>query len=959
MGNNLGWGWQLFYLLVGVGAAVLLFDGGANFYVESAWFQSLGYLKPLWTTVTARWLVGLLGFGIAYAVLRDHLRHAWRQPPRLLFHVLLILMSTGFGILLMRHWFSFLCFLQQVQVGQSDPIFHRDLSFFLFTLPLLEALHTWLWTLVGLILCVVATMYLTELGLAKQRLTLALTRTAQKHLLTLTGVMFLITALGHWLNRYQILYSQRGSIYGASYTGVYAQLPAETVLVGIAILTGLGFLLLRGRRQMPLRLRPKLGTYPWIWSLLAPLVLLGGYWSLRLLLGQVYPELVQALIVTPNELERERPFIEYNIALTRQGFDLTDVEVLPFTDQGRLTQADIAESSTTVRNIRLWDTEPLLTSYRQLQEIRPYYQFPHVDVDRYQIGNELRQVMHSARELDIEQVPEGAKTWVNQRFFYTHGYGLTLSPVNVITPAGLPAFFIANIPPKATNPKVEEALPITQPAVYYGEISHTDVLVGAKARELDYPQEDQYIFSNYQGEGGVSVAQLWQRILFAWHFRDPRILISRQLTSNSRFLIHRQITERVQRLMPFLRYDSDPYLVIAQGRLFWILDAYTTSDRFPSSEPAQAPHPLNYIRNAVKVVIDAYHGSVDFYVSESEDPIIRTYQRIFPELFQSLDAMPPYLRPQIRFPGDLFRIQAEQFASYHMTDPQIFYNREDQWQISTQVRNGKTQQMQPQYVILQLPNSGDDQAEFVLLALFTPINKQNMVAWMAARCDGNNYGRILVYEFSRQRLILGPQQVEALINQDPEISEQISLWNEHGSRVNQGNLLVIPIKNALLYVQSLYLEAEESRLPQLTRVLAAYEDQVVMTPTLDQALAALFPPEDFPIPEEPTDRQAPIIPLEPDLQITPAAELVELTLEYWQQAQEALEAGNWEDYRQHQEQVGELLERLADLHSPSLTESDFSAGEDGLTRPRSPRPESRPEPDATGEISGDNPVDAD
>jgi uncharacterized membrane protein (UPF0182 family) len=523
------------------------------------------------------------------------------------------------------------------------------------------------------------------------------------------------------------------------------------------------------------------------------------------------------------------------------------VEVKPFPEEGSLTWEILQQNQSTLSNVRLWDAEPLLATYRQLQEIRPYYQFPYVDVDRYRIGGELRQVMHAARELDFAQVPPAAQTWVNRRFFYTHGYGLTLSPVNVVTPEGLPDFFLADIPPRISPryPEVAEVLQVDQPALYYGELTTTEVFVGAEARELDYPAADHYVYSSYRGTGGVPIPHLWQRFLYAWHFRDLRILLSRELSPNTRFLYRRQIRERVRQVMPFLLYDQDPYLVIQGGKLYWFFDAYTISRYYPYSEYLP-DFPFNYIRNSVKAVLDAYNGSIDWYIADPQDPLIQAYARIYPTLFKPLEAMPEPLRQHLRYPQDLFRLQAQQFATYHMTDPRLFYNREDQWQIPNQFRKGRRLPMQPQYLILTLPEErqkgSPNEPEFVLLSPFTPLNKQNMVAWMAARCDGENYGKLLVYEFSKQRLIYGPEQVEARVNQDPAISEQIALWNEHGSRVNLGTLLVIPIETSLLYVQPLYLEAEQSRLPQLTRVIAAYEDRVVMEPTLAQALEALFSP---------------------------------------------------------------------------------------------------------------------
>jgi uncharacterized membrane protein (UPF0182 family) len=834
-------------LLLWAGLGILAITALASFYVDLAWFAELNALPVLWTRVFARWGLGLGAFVFALAVVGVNIRACWRGADPAWAWAIALGLSGCLAWFLSQHWFTLLLWLHQVPVGESDPIFNRDLGFFLFSLPFWEKLQHWCFNLVLLTLVAVALIYFVELGLSEQRLTLALSLFAQRHLLILGGALFLLRAWGHWLERYKLLYSTRGVVFGAGFTDVHATLPATTLMSGVAFLTALGFWAL-ARQGIRLNL-PLFKSWcpPWGSSLLAPALLWGAYLGFGLLTTRLYPHLVQTFLVTPNELELERPYLEHNIRFTRAGFGLTQVEVKPFPEEGSLTWEILQQNQSTLSNVRLWDAEPLLATYRQLQEIRPYYQFPYVDVDRYRIGGELRQVMHAARELDFAQVPPAAQTWVNRRFFYTHGYGLTLSPVNVVTPEGLPDFFLVDIPPRISPryPEVAEVLQVDQPALYYGELTTTEVFVGAEARELDYPAADHYVYSSYRGTGGVPIPHLWQRFLYAWHFRDLRILLSRELSPNTRFLYRRQIRERVRQVMPFLLYDQDPYLVIQGGKLYWFFDAYTISRYYPYSEYLP-DFPFNYIRNSVKAVLDAYNGSIDWYIADPQDPLIQAYARIYPTLFKPLEAMPEPLRQHIRYPQDLFRLQAQQFATYHMTDPRLFYNREDQWQIPNQFRRGRRLPMQPQYLILTLPEErqkgSPNEPEFVLLSPFTPLNKQNMVAWMAARCDGENYGKLLVYEFSKQRLIYGPEQVEARVNQDPAISEQIALWNEHGSRVNLGTLLVIPIETSLLYVQPLYLEAEQGRLPQLTRVIAAYEDRVVMEPTLARALEALFSP---------------------------------------------------------------------------------------------------------------------
>ncbi len=922
----------LLWMIAGLLLGILLFDRAAALYVDASWFGALGYLPTLLTTISSRLWIGVMAFFVAFFALWWNVRYAWQQRQERVLILLVTPVSLGFAWVMARQWLTIISWPNGTEVGTIDPIYKLDLGFYLFSLPAWEALQSWAFNLTIMILSAVAITYVTELGLAKQRLTVSLPLLAQQHLIGIGGVVLIELAWGRWLERYELLYSSRGVVFGASFTDVNVQQPMDTLLTGFALITaGVMFWIAFKRLcQVPITpSRPRARI--WFRMVLAPLTAtLGTYWIATLVLGSLIPNLIQTIVVAPDELEKERPYIEHNIQFTRQGFDLTDVEVQQFSDQGRLTREDIDNNTSTIRNLRLWDAEPLLATYRQLQEIRPYYQFPFLDVDRYEIGGELRQVMHSARELDYSKVPDRAQRWVNERFYFTHGYGFTLSPVNVVTREGLPDFFISNIPPEASNEAVAEAIPIENPAIYYGELTETNVFVRTDSPELHYSMEDEQIFGRYQGEGGVPFPgqDLWRRLFFSWHFHDFRIWISQELTSETRFMFHREILGRARQVAPFLRYDNDPYMVIKGGKLYWILDAYTTSNRYPYSEHAEPPYTFNYIRNSVKMVIDAYTGEVNLYVFEPEDPLIRTYQAIFPSMFRPREEMPADLMDHIRYPTDLFQVQVQQYTSYHMSDPVSFYNREDQWQIPTQVREGKGQPMQPQYLILQLPETEDDQPEFVLISSYTPLNKQNLIAWMAAGCDGENYGKLLVYQFSRQRLIFGPQQVEARINQNPVISEQLSLWNEHGSRVNPGNLLVIPIENSLLYLQPLYLEAEESRLPQLTRIMAAYEDQVVMRPTLREALDFLFPldpeviPESLPEPEEqeetfpePSER---ILTQLPDLSLTnqDQQELVQEALRLWTQAQESLRVGAWAEYGQIQSELKLILEELEQRSQP-------------------------------------------
>ncbi len=583
------------------------------------------------------------------------------------------------------------------------------------------------------------------------------------------------------------------------------------------------------------------------------------YLLLTLLGNTLAPWLVQRLVVQPNELQREIPYIERTIAFTRNAFDLANIETQEFNPQGTLTTVDLEENRSTIDNIRLWDTRPLLESNRQLQQIRLYYEFADADVDRYSFAEtdtalSRRQVLISARELNYEQVPAEAQTWVNEHLIYTHGYGFTMSPVNVAGPGGLPEYFIKDIAHTPSSTAVRRSIPVGKPRIYYGELTNTYIMPGSRVLELDFPSGSENVYNSYDGQGGINISPLWKRLLFAKHLGDWKMLLTDDFTADTKLMFRRNIKQRINRIAPFLQFDEDPYLVIADAGpdfaapgeesgtnyLYWMVDAYTTSDRYPYADPGANPY--NYIRNSVKVVVDAYNGSVHFYIADDRDPIIRTWTQTFPGMFEPLSAMPETLRTHIRYPQDFSTVQSNQLLIYHMTDPQVFYNREDQWRAPNEIYANEEQVVKPYYLIMELP--GEEEDEFILLRPFTPAQRNNLVAWLAARSDGEQYGKQLLYQFPKQELVFGPEQIEARINQEPDISQRISLWNTQGSRANQGNLLVIPIEQSLLYVEPLYLEAEQNRLPILARVIVAYKNRIAMAETLNQGLQAIFGSEE-------------------------------------------------------------------------------------------------------------------
>jgi uncharacterized protein len=761
-----------------------------------------------------------------------------------------IILSLGFGWILSQYWAKILLSFHPISFDHSEPLFGKDISFYIFSLPIWELLGFWLigLSLYGLIS--VTLTYLLSANSLSQASFPGFSSPQTRHLFGLMGCLMLVGALSYWLSRYQLLYSARGVSYGASFTDVKAQLPADTILCVLSVAIALYLLWLTAFWQQ------KFSHHRWIFYILS-------IYLIFIVTGNfILPITVQKLIVEPNELKREKPYITRNIALTRQAFNLDVIDSQTFNPIGKLTEADIKANDLTIRNIRLWDQEPLLKTNRQLQQIRPYYQFPDADIDRYLIksndNQEKQQVLIAARELNYQDVPPQAQTWVNRNMIYTHGYGFTMSPVNTVAAGGLPEYFVKDISKNGSvlntsSPDIRESIPIGQPRIYYGEISNTHVMTGTKVKELDYPSGSDNVYNNYDGFGGIKINSLGKKWLFSIYLQDWRMLFTRDFLPDTKVLFRRNINQRIRAIAPFLKFDSDPYLVVADAQkddqklqfsgkenyLYWIVDAYTTSDRYPYSDIGK--NGINYIRNSVKVVIDAYNGTVRFYIADPQDPLITSWSKIFPQMFQPLGNLPPNLRSHLRYPVDFFKIQSERLMIYHMTDPQVFYNREDQWQIPNEIYGNETRKVEPYYLITSLPNVSFE--EFILLLPYTPKQRTNLIAWLAARSDGENYGKLVLYNFPKERLIYGQEQVEARINQDPVISQQISLWNRQGSRVIQGNLLIVPIEQSLLYVEPIYLEATQNSLPTLVRVVVAYENRIIMARTLEQALQGIFQPE--------------------------------------------------------------------------------------------------------------------
>jgi uncharacterized protein len=891
--------------------AILILAAGGQaipLYTDWLWFREVGFTQVFTTRLAlSSWLFLGLG-GTVFVFLFANLSLAARTAPpdvyweledqlglpgraileplvrRLLLPVVAVIAFFSGGRATAA-WDTVLQYLNATRFGRVDPLFGRDLGFYVFELPVWRLFHGWATALLAGTLVLTAAVYVLQRSLVLTARGPRLAGAARLHLLGLGAVVLALRAVGFWLDRFDLLYSRRGVVFGASYTDVNASLPVLGWLVVLALACAGACLV-----QM---LRPG-------WRfLVAGLMVFLLFWILGL---GVYPALLQRFRVTPNELAAERPYIEHNIRMTREAYLLDRVTEKDFAAEDKLNVAALDRNSLTIKNIRLWDHRPLLVTYGKLQEIRTYYKFLDVDVDRYMVNGEYRQVMLSPRELSYRDLP--SRGWINERLTYTHGYGLVASPVNRISPEGLPDFFLKDIPPAGVGlPKV------TRPEIYYGELGNDYVFVRTRSQELDYPSGDQNVYTRYQGRGGIPVNSLLAKLAFALRFGEVKVLLSDDLTAESRVMIYRDIGARVREAAPFLRFDRDPYLVVTDGgRLVWMADGYTTSDRYPYAQPGLG---FNYIRNSVKATVDAYDGTVTYYIADPTDPVVRTYAKAFPGLLRPLAEMPKDLQAHIRYPEDLFAVQARMYAIYHMQDPQVFYNKEDLWTIPRLPQEGRDREMEPYFTILRLP--GEPKEEFVLLEAFTPSGRDNMIGLMAARSDAPNYGGLIAYALPKQKLVYGPRNIDARINQDPVISQQISLWNQQGSRVLRGSLFAIPIDQSLIYVMPLYLAAEQGgALPELRRVVIVYGNQIAMEPSLELSLQRIFGGRLSG--EEIVPPPAAASAATPGLMEGVLTAVVQRAWEAWQKAQEALKRGDWAAYGQEQKRLEEALRQLKERH---------------------------------------------
>ena len=870
------------------------------------WFQSVGFetvfVKSLVTKIVLSVGAGVVTFAFLYVNLRFAQRGLVPRPilfsldrtearqldiTRLLSRLALpvaLFLAFVVGASTSVAWLPVLSFLERTPFGITDPIFQRDLSYYVFSLPVMSLLLGVVNGVAILSLVLVVPLYVLRGDLILRRRP-TIEPSAQFHLAVLIALLFALTAARTFLVTIPSTLIAPGDshIFGATYADLATRLPILRVAGVVAGLSALAVLwgAVQGR----------------LWLYFA--VSLGTYIGVAGVLGSLVPAAVQRFIVLPNELAREAPQLRHHIAATRQAWGLDDVDVRDLGGEAELTLRDIQANQGTIRNVRLWDREPLLQTFGQLQEIRTYYDFISVDDDRYMIDGEYRQVLLSPRELNTASLP--TQNFINERLTFTHGMGLTLSPVNLFTGEGLPALFVKDLPPASSV-----SLAVTRPAIYFGELSSDFVFVKTAQAEFDYPAADEDAYAEYRGAGGVPIQSLFRRLIFSFHFRSLKMLLSNDITDTSRVLYYRRIAERAEKAMPFLRWDADPYIVIRDdGRLQWILDAYTATTHYPYAQPMGGG--INYLRNSVKVVIDAYDGTITAYLAEPADPLIQTYAKIFPGIFQPLDGMPPDLKAHIRYPEDLFRVQTALYTTYHMSEPAVFFHREDQWQIPMQATGGQGGDPYLRHIVMKLP--GESREEYIQMTPFTPRGKDNLAAWMVARNDGEQYAQLIVYRFPRQSLVFGPTQVLNRINQDTEIAQQISLWDQRGSQVIRGHLLVIPIEESLIYVQPLYLRAEGGRIPELKRVIVAYKNQVVMDETLERSLARLFGGAAGPR----------ALALEGAAVAAPAAgtgaaqtpaDLIRQAGQHYDRAISAQRAGDWATYGAEMEQVGALLRRL-------------------------------------------------
>lgn len=884
-----------------------LFNTILEAFVDFYFFDSLGYASVFWTYFTTQYIIQVLFFIFFLAFAGLNLYAAYRltphKQPRLdleqvsiptkpaywALAIILVFLAWGVSAYPASHWLDVLMYINRSPFGQTDPIFGKDISFYVFALPFFELIRNYLMTIIFVTLFITSGAYVIGRGILLTPQNVTISTAFKIHTVFFLALFFALQVLSYWLARYNLLFSPEGVVFGMNYVDDRIRVPAYNLLI-VVCLAGIALSLYGMARK----------------SIKQPLGGLALLIVAAIIFSGILPTLVQRFSVDPNELEREKTYLEHHIRSTRNAYGLNEIVERPYPVDYTLTREDIKKNRLTIENIPLWDYRPLLDTYTQIQAIRPYYDFNDIDIARYDFNGDYRQIMIAARELDQRRLPADSQTWVNKTFIYTHGYGVVASPVNVFTEEGLPELFIRDIPPRETVD-----IGLERPEIYFGERTNEPIVVKAGIEEFDYPYGEKNVFTAYREHTGVNVESLFRRLIFSIHFNTINYLITDYILPESLIVYYRNIHERVRTLAPFLAFDHDPYITIVNERLYWIYDAYTTSERYPYSRPYGKG--VNYIRNSVKVVIDAYNGETTFYtIDEDKDPLIRAYMGVFPDLFKPIETMPEGLRNQVRYPQDLFDVQASMFRIYHMSDPVMFYNREDVWEFPLERVFGAAQTMESYYTILRFPE--EEREEFILMIPFTPAKRDNMIAWFSGRSDGENYGSLLLFRFPRGKLVFGPMQIEARIDQTAEIAQQLALWDQAGTRVLRGSQLVIPVENSVLYIKPLFLRAVEGRLPELRRVLASDGNRVVMEPGLYEALDALLGEGKAPalMPDDLSELPPETVERLPDRSLMTVRELAERAIERYDRAHRFLREGNWAKYGEEIEKLREDLQKLID-----------------------------------------------
>jgi len=873
----------------------------AKFYTDALWYNHMGFQNLFWKTFFAKILMVVIFGAFFFILLYGNVYLARKIPPPQRIETedspLEEFMAkagkvwkkvVGWGLVIFSivaafiaglgwsgKWDLLLKFLNHTAFGKTDPVFGKDIGYYVFSYPFQRALVDWLMGSLVFILIVTAIVYVLDGGIRLKWGPGMFAPYVKAHLSILAAALCLVKAWSYRLNMFELLFSKRGVVNGIGYTDAHAKLPGLWIMLALAIVAAAVFLANIWRRG---------------WLL--PAVAVGSIVVVALVVGTVYPAIIQSYVVKPSERAKERQYIQREIKATRDAYDVNKVNSTAYPAVQDLDLAAIKRNSATIRNIRLWDPRPLLNTDKQLQSIRQYYTFNNIGVDRYVVDGDLRQMMTSGREMVQSNLPTAARTWVNNTLVYTHGYGAVMNPSNDVTEEGNPNYLLKDLPAAgSTN------LQVTRPEIYFGELSNDYVVTNTAEPEFNYPAKDKEVHAIYQGDGGVKVHSFWRKLLYSIRFRDINLLLSGQVRNQSQIMYYRDIKDRLGKCAPFLKFDQDPYMVLSEdGKLYWIADCYASTDRYPYSQPTEGLG--NYVRNSVKAVIDAYNGKVTLYVSDPKDPVVATYRKIFPQIFAPLDKMPADLLRHVRYPEDLFVAQSNILRTFHMTTANQFYNKEDEWDFPNETVDGQPMPMTPFYVIMRIP--GEPKEEMVLLLPFTPHGKQNMIAWIGARMDGAHYGELVNFVFPSGKLIYGPEQIEGRIEQDPTISQQLSLWRQAGSEVIRGNLLVIPIEGSLIYVEPLYLQATQLKIPQVKRVVVVYDQQVAMAPTLNEAIATIFAGAP----------SAPVSNATQTKQPAPNTDLAKQAVDLYNKAIDAQKAGDWANYGNYINQLKDILNQI-------------------------------------------------